>query len=147
MRGIRVNSLGEAYTTTNPAGTDVWVGGLRLSQLGQVVVGNGVPAARPYNYVGGFPFDKRDGSLIRQLDLTPAPSDPYVVGIRVGSLGGVYMSNNVVNALVVEPLVPSALRVAPSPSPPTKKSRKKPVLKRVYDWLRRLFGIGEVSYG
>jgi hypothetical protein len=47
--------------------------------------------ATNYVFNGGIPYDPVTGGMIRQLNQTPAPTDPYVVGIRVGPLGGVYM--------------------------------------------------------
>ena len=90
--GIAYQANGSMCTTPTPGADDVWNGGIRCSPTGQVVVGDGIPPARPYVYNGGLPFDKRDGSLIRQVDVVPAASDPYVGEIRVGPLGGVYFT-------------------------------------------------------
>ena len=42
------------------------------------------------DYVGGLPVTAT-GALKCQLNQTPAASDPFVGGIRVGPLGGVYI--------------------------------------------------------
>jgi len=43
-------------------------------------------------YVNGLPVTAT-GAIKAQLNQTPAPSDPYVGGIRVGPLGGVYLTD------------------------------------------------------
>ncbi len=50
--GIRQSALGAFYGTTSTAGTDIWIGGLRVSVSGQLVyeVANGV------DYVNGNPL-------------------------------------------------------------------------------------------
>jgi hypothetical protein len=90
---------GRLCVTDTEGANDAWIGGIRLDPQGRVVCGNGIAAARPYVYVRGLPTDKRNGKLIRQIDQTPAATDPFVVGIRVGPNGGVYMND-------VEPPVP-----------------------------------------
>jgi hypothetical protein len=82
---------GRLCVTDTEGANDAWLGGIRLDPQGRVVCGNGIGAARPYVYVRGLPTDKRNGKLIRQINQTPAPTDPFVVGIRVGPNGGVYM--------------------------------------------------------
>lgn len=50
--GIRQSSAGAFYGTTSTAGTDIWIGGLRVSASGQLVyeVANGT------QYVNGNPL-------------------------------------------------------------------------------------------
>ena len=92
VAGLAYDPNGALHVTTTDSPTDTYLGGMRVSPIGQVVVGNGNPPARPYVYNAGLPFDRRDGRLIRQEDTAPSPSDPYVAGVRVGPLGGVYFS-------------------------------------------------------
>lgn len=82
---------GRLCTTTTASASDVWLGGFRLSTVGQVVTGPGEVAARPYAFNNGIPFDKRDGRMIVQASQSPAATDPFVHGWRVGATGGVYI--------------------------------------------------------
>jgi len=105
--GMGFNAAGALCTSTSPGANDSYQGGKRLDPVGRLVVGNGDPPARPYNFNAGLPFDKRDGSLIRQMNQTPASTDPFVAGVRVGPLGGVYMlsANPPLPANTVAPVV------------------------------------------
>ena len=94
--GIGYDAQGRMCYTNVPGGSDVWVGGKRVDPVGEVVCGNGTPAARPYVFNAGLPFNKNDGALIRQVDTNPAPTDPFVAGVRVGPLGGVYMTTDAI---------------------------------------------------
>lgn len=90
-RGIAYDVQGRMCTTVATAAEDVWVGGWRLNNLGQVIVSS--LAGSPF-YNGGLPFNV-NGAMARQNDQTPGMNDPYVAGIRVGSLGGVYFTSAV----------------------------------------------------
>jgi len=50
--GIRQNAAGAFYGTTSTAGTDLWIGGLRVSVDGQLVY----EAANGTQYVNGNPL-------------------------------------------------------------------------------------------
>ena len=113
VAGRGISDDNRLCVTNNLNADDVFLAGLRLDQLGRIVCGNGVAAARPYVYVSGLPTDKRDGRLIRQYNQTPAPSDPFVAGVRVGPLGGVYMNVDV--PLPPENVVAPAVTGTPSP--------------------------------
>lgn len=92
--GIGFTAEGALCTTTTVSPIDVWLGGRRVSTEGRLVIGSGDVAARPYNFNAGIPSDSRSGRagvVIAQANQTPAPTDPFVAGIRVGPLGGVYV--------------------------------------------------------
>lgn len=93
--GLAYNAAGQLCTTTTLGPNDVYLGGFRVATTGHLVVGDGVPEARPYVMKSGLPFDKRNGAMIRQMDVVPAPGDPFVAGVRVGALGGVYATTDV----------------------------------------------------
>jgi hypothetical protein len=57
-----------------------------VSNTGQLVMTT-APIDGPY--LGGYPR-KADGRLVAQTDTVPDPKDPFVGGIRVGPLGGIY---------------------------------------------------------
>ena len=84
-------STGRLYTTATKSATDTFKGGVRVSALGQLVTEAGNPPDRPYFFNGGIPSSKLNSATICQFDNVPAPSDPYVGGVRVGPLGGVYL--------------------------------------------------------
>lgn len=95
VAGLRYSSAGELHVTTTPSPTDVFLAARRVSALGQLVVGPGEPEARPYDVNGGVPSDARPartGVVVCQQG-APAPTDGTVGGgIKVGELGGVYVS-------------------------------------------------------
>ena len=88
--GIAYNALGQMVTVVFTAADDVWNGGWRLSAKGAVVIA--AQSGQPV-YNGGLPFNPANGAMAAQLDVTPLASDPYVGGIRVGTLGGVYFTS------------------------------------------------------
>lgn len=99
-------------TTTAPTASDPRVGGVCLTSDGAIKVNindpqkfdqgkgfmnNGALCVRDAGeaiagYVGGLPVTVA-GALKCQLNQTPDPSDPYVGGIRVGPLGGIYITD------------------------------------------------------
>lgn len=99
-------------TTVAPAASDPRVGGVTVTPEGSIKVNindpqrfdqgrgfmnNGALCVRQSGeptagYVGGLPVTAT-GALKCQLNQTPAPSDPFVGGIRVGPLGGVYITD------------------------------------------------------
>ena len=102
---------GALYVTTqSPAATDVQSGGVTMTADGWVHVNGNTPqrfdqgkgfmnngdlcidqlGGAVVDYVGGLPVTAT-GALKCQLNQTPAASDPFVGGIRVGPLGGVYI--------------------------------------------------------
>ena len=90
--GIGYTADGRMCITTTANATDSYLNGWRLDLVGRVVVSAQV-AARAFN--AGLPFNQTGtvGSMARQVDVALAASDPYVSGgIRVGPLGGAYMS-------------------------------------------------------
>lgn len=106
VAGIGYTPSGQMCTWPTPNTDDRTVGGWRVRNNGQVIVADGVIGNRPYVFNGGLPFSKLDGSLIRQTDVTPAATDPYQAGIRVGPRGGVYFTT----AIPPSALVTQALR-------------------------------------
>ena len=59
--------------------------GFLVDEFGVLQVGK-PPIA---GFAMGLPFDS-EGRLVIQMNQAVAPSDPYVGGVRVGPLGGVY---------------------------------------------------------
>lgn len=93
--GLGFTLDGRLCTTITISPTDRFQGGLRRDNVGRLVVGDGTLNSRPYFYNGGIPSDKRNaaaGAVIRQMDTIPVATDPFVRGVRVGPLGGVYMT-------------------------------------------------------
>lgn len=83
--GIVVGRLGAIHvTSTLPP--QVAVNGFMARHSGELCVAYGGPIAF---FEMGLPFTA-DGRLVCQLNQAVAPSDPYVGGVRVGPLGGVY---------------------------------------------------------
>ena len=60
------------------------------------------------HFTGGLPFTA-NGSLVVQENLTPSANDPFVGGIRVGPLGGVYTVTDAapVNSIPVNTTLPA----------------------------------------
>jgi len=82
--GIAVNSSGQVHITNVITG--LFSNGFMVTDTGQLCV-----SAAPIDggYLEGLPR-KADGRLVGQADTVPAATDPFVGGIRVGPLGGVY---------------------------------------------------------
>ena len=83
LGGIARNAVGQVHIT--PTVSDNFVNGLMVSDTGQLVMSSDPIAG----YLGGFPRDAL-GRVKGQTDTIPDPKDPFVSGIRVGPLGGVY---------------------------------------------------------
>jgi len=83
LGGIARNAVGQVHITSTVS--DKFVNGLMVSDTGQLVMSTD-PIV---DYLGGFPRDAL-GRVRGQTDTTPDPKDPFVGGIRVGPLGGVY---------------------------------------------------------
>ena len=81
--GIACNALGQVHITN--VVSDNFVNGFMVSDTGQLVMSTD-PIV---DYKDGLPRDA-SGRLRGQTDTVPAPTDPFVGGIRVGPLGGVY---------------------------------------------------------
>src|SRR5574343_1090171 len=81
--GIACNALGQVHIT-NVVSTN-FVNGFMVSDTGQLVMSTD-PIV---DYKDGLPRDA-SGRLRGQTDTVPAATDPFVGGIRVGPLGGVY---------------------------------------------------------
>lgn len=112
MLPCRKNSDGVLYVTTTVPPNPFSMGGLVLGEQGVLYV---TDTLLPELFVNGFgarhdgrlcvafggaidffsqglPFTN-DGRLVCQLNQTPADTDPFVGGIRVGQLGGVYVDD------------------------------------------------------
>jgi hypothetical protein len=109
MLGGRHSDNGALFINTDaPEPTDVFVGGIALTNLGVIraedtapvhfVNGFGVtdigqlciaPGGSKDKYAMGLPFTN-DGRLVVQLNVTVGLYDSFVGGIRVGPNGGVY---------------------------------------------------------
>ena len=112
--GIGVAASNRVCVTTTESPTDVYVDGMRLDSVGRIVVIAGDPAGRPYFFNGGLPSDKRNGDTIYQLNVTPLATDPFVAGVRVGELGGVYMTSATVPPPPVNTVLPAVTGVPSS---------------------------------
>lgn len=90
--GVGYDNTGRMCVSNTLSPTDVYLNGWRLDQDGRVVVA-GQNLALVSN--GGLPFNNvgTPGAMARQVDVAPAVNDPYVGGIRVGTLGGVYFTS------------------------------------------------------
>lgn len=86
--GVLVEPTGEVHVSSILA-PQQFVNGFGVRSDGKLCIAYGGTIA---NYQQGLPFTS-DGRLVAQLDQTPAPTDPFVGGIRVGPLGGVYVTN------------------------------------------------------
>lgn len=86
--GIAMTADGAVRVTSGSA-PQVFNNGFGLMNIGALCIAPGGTIAM---YQAGLPFTV-DGRLVVQLNNTPAPSDPYVGGIRVGPLGGVYVTD------------------------------------------------------
>lgn len=51
IKGFRISAAGALYGTTTPSGTDVWIEGIRVSSLGQIVYESAAAAG----YASGNP--------------------------------------------------------------------------------------------
>ena len=81
--GIACNGLGQVHITN--VVSDNFVNGFMVSDTGALVVSS----AATVTYQEGLPRTAT-GALKAQTDTVPAATDPFVGGIRVGPLGGVY---------------------------------------------------------
>jgi hypothetical protein len=95
--GLAFTPQGQVYSANQQA-SDVFVGGWRVSVLGELVETDSTPAQRSGQvFVAGIPVGNsgtpsRPGAVLRQVNQTPAPTDPYVARVRVGPLGGMYQT-------------------------------------------------------
>ena len=92
--GYGFDASGNLCVTSTDSAQDTFQAGKRFSPAGQLVIGNGVPPARPYVFNAGWPSDARSGreGITIAQGGTPAGSDPRIAGVAIGPLGGVYMS-------------------------------------------------------
>jgi len=86
-RGMGYDVNGRLCTTIGEFATDVFLGGQRFRNDGTLVVA--AQDATPF-FNAGLPFTQAGGAECRQVDVAPGANNPYVAGIRVGPLGGVY---------------------------------------------------------
>ena len=85
MGGVTIGELGAVYvTSTLPV--QVFANGFGLRHDGRLCVAYGGPIDK---FEMGLPFTN-DGRMVCQLNQAVQPSDPFVGGIRVGPLGGIY---------------------------------------------------------
>lgn len=83
LGGIAVNPSGQVHITNTPS--TLFANGFMVSPTGQLVMSTGPIVG----FLEGLPR-VAGGALKGQVDTVPAASDPYVGGVRVGPLGGVY---------------------------------------------------------
>ena len=83
--GVAMSDLGALHVTSSLP-VQVFANGFGLRHDGRLCVAYGGPIDK---FEMGLPFTNA-GRLVCQLNRAVAPSDPYVGGIRVGPLGGVY---------------------------------------------------------
>ena len=88
--GFRYNALGALYVSTTVDATDVYLAGKRVSTLGALIVGNTPPAVQR-GWLAGHIFSLINFILGRQLNQTPAATEPFINGLRIGPNGGAYM--------------------------------------------------------
>lgn len=89
-QGLGYAANGALCYTNSLNATDVYQNGMRISATGLVVT---AAQSGSLFYNAGLPFNAADGTLARQVDVAPGADDPYVAGIRVGPLGGVYFTS------------------------------------------------------
>lgn len=112
LPGLRTPDGALYVTTVAPTATDVQSGGVTLTAEGAVHVNANTPqrfdqgkgfmnngdlcidvaGGAVAGYVGGLPVTAT-GALKCQLNQTPAATDPFVGGLRVGPLGGLYVTD------------------------------------------------------
>jgi hypothetical protein len=112
LPGARTSDGALVITTVAPVATDPRVGGVTLTPDGVVKVNANTPQVFDQGkgflingalcidvagtaiagYVGGLPVTA-SGALKCQLNQPVSPGDAYVGGIRVGPLGGVYVTD------------------------------------------------------
>jgi hypothetical protein len=85
--GIPISPLGQVYIDINAP--QKFVNGLGVNNAGKLCINNIGPVV---NWQGGLPLVD-GGALFCQLNQTPNVNDPYVGGIRVGPLGGIYITD------------------------------------------------------
>jgi len=84
LGGIALNDAGAIFITT--AAPTRFANGFGVTNDGRLCVSYGGPISK---FAMGLPFTAA-GHLVCQLNQAVQPSDPYVGGIRVGPLGGIY---------------------------------------------------------
>lgn len=88
--GVALTPAGAVHTTKLlPVQTEV--NGFGLRETGELCVRYGFNLANAY-WLGGLPFDNF-GHLCCQLNQPVSPGDTFVGGVRVGPLGGVYVTD------------------------------------------------------
>ena len=90
--GVAFAPDGRVYVTATSSATDQWIGGNRVTALGEIVY-----AAQAAAIVSnaGLPANQTGGSaLASQFDVAGGATDNFASGgYRVGPLGGVYLIN------------------------------------------------------
>ena len=89
LGGIALTALGQIYYTTVKAATDVYVNGFRVTGEGALVC---TPGGAIADFLEGIPR-AGDGSMVIQVNVAPAATDPFLGGLRIGALGGVYTNS------------------------------------------------------
>lgn len=84
LGGVALNELGAIFVAA--AAPTKFANGFGVTDTGRLCVAYGGPIAK---FAMGLPFTA-DGRLVCQLNQAVQPSDPFVGGIRVGPLGGIY---------------------------------------------------------
>ena len=87
MGGIALSSAGALHISS--AAPSNFTNSFGVTATGQLctVAGGAID-----HFTGGLPFTA-NGALVIQVGNTPAANDPFVGGVRVGALGGVYTVN------------------------------------------------------
>lgn len=86
--GVAVGTQGAIFATSTLPIQSV-ANGFGVRQNGQLCIAYGGTAKF---WQGGLPFTA-DGQLVCQLNQPESPGDAFVGGIRVGPLGGVYVTD------------------------------------------------------
>lgn len=89
--GVAFHPDGRAYTTTVPDVTDRFIGGVRVSNLGELVT---IAAGAAIDYNAGLTQSGvgtaagSEGALVSQVDQALVAADPYINGgVRVSAAG------------------------------------------------------------
>jgi hypothetical protein len=84
--GIAINPLGQVHTVSGAP--DHFVNGFGVSDKGALCIGDG---GGIHAYLEGIPRTLA-GKVTTQTDVAPAATDPFLGGLRIGLLGGVYVT-------------------------------------------------------
>ena len=88
VNGISYDSEGLMHVTETATEFDSFIGGVRVSPVGQVVIAAGTGNIADYSFNGGFPFLLSSGALAYS-SAEPISTDWFVSGFAVNPLNGI----------------------------------------------------------